>query len=106
MFPIQGLWTDSQIAPLKRVVDFVHGQDTKFGIQLAHAGRKASTMAPWVAEIKAQGEEGRTAKGAVDKSNVVADERGGWGSNGKYCLVCGLHPDPEIAFQQSKHLLP
>lgn len=78
-----GLWTDSQIAPLKRVVDFVHGEDTKFGIQLAHAGRKASTMAPWVAEIKAQGEEGKTAKGMIDKSNVVVDERGGWGSNVK-----------------------
>ncbi len=40
-------------------------------------------MAPWVAEIKAQGEEGKTAKGMIDKSNVVVDERGGWGSNGE-----------------------
>ena len=43
-----GLWTDSQIAPLKRIVDFAHTQGTKIGIQLAHAGRKASTYAPWV----------------------------------------------------------
>jgi hypothetical protein len=43
-----GLWTDSQIAPLKRIVDFVHIQGTKLDIQLSHAGRKASTLAPWV----------------------------------------------------------
>ncbi|KAI9465023.1 FMN-linked oxidoreductase [Lactarius psammicola] len=40
-----GLWTDSQIAPLRRVVDFAHTQAAKVGIQLAHAGRKASTLA-------------------------------------------------------------
>src|SRR6266540_1111983 len=38
-----GLWKDEQIAPLKRIVDFVHSQGAKIGIQLAHAGRKAST---------------------------------------------------------------
>jgi 2,4-dienoyl-CoA reductase-like NADH-dependent reductase (Old Yellow Enzyme family) len=43
-----GLWQESQIAPLKRVVDFAHSQGTLIGIQLAHAGRKASTHAPWV----------------------------------------------------------
>jgi 2,4-dienoyl-CoA reductase-like NADH-dependent reductase (Old Yellow Enzyme family) len=43
-----GLWTDSQIAPLKRIVDFAHAQTAKVGIQLAHAGRKASTLAMWV----------------------------------------------------------
>jgi 2,4-dienoyl-CoA reductase-like NADH-dependent reductase (Old Yellow Enzyme family) len=42
------LWQDSQIAPLKRIVDFCHTQGTKVGPQLAHAGRKASTYAPWV----------------------------------------------------------
>ncbi|TRM69890.1 hypothetical protein BD626DRAFT_475677 [Schizophyllum amplum] len=43
-----GLWTDSQMEPLKRIVNFCHGQGTKVGIQLGHAGRKASTLAPWV----------------------------------------------------------
>ncbi|KAG9233654.1 NADH-dependent flavin oxidoreductase-like protein [Amylocarpus encephaloides] len=45
-----GLWTDSQIAPLKRVADFVHSQGQKLGVQLSHAGRKASTCAPWLGE--------------------------------------------------------
>ena len=43
-----GLWQDSQIAPIKRIADFVHSQGQKLGIQLAHAGRKASTIAPWL----------------------------------------------------------
>ncbi|KAF7980703.1 hypothetical protein HWV62_37161 [Athelia sp. TMB] len=43
-----GLWTDSQIASLKAIVDFAHSQNQKIGIQLAHAGRKASTIAPWL----------------------------------------------------------
>ncbi|KAI2609757.1 FMN-linked oxidoreductase [Hypoxylon fragiforme] len=42
-----GLWKDSQIAGLKRIVDFAHSQGQKVGIQLAHAGRKASSLAPW-----------------------------------------------------------
>jgi 2,4-dienoyl-CoA reductase-like NADH-dependent reductase (Old Yellow Enzyme family) len=43
-----GLWTDSQIAPLQRIVDFAHTQATKIGVQLGHAGRKASILSPWV----------------------------------------------------------
>ncbi|KAI0094297.1 FMN-linked oxidoreductase [Irpex rosettiformis] len=43
-----GLWTDSQIDPLKRIVNFVHAQGASIGVQLSHAGRKASTYAPWV----------------------------------------------------------
>lgn len=43
-----GLWKDSQIAPLKRLVDFAHSQNQKVMIQLSHAGRKASTVAPWL----------------------------------------------------------
>jgi 2,4-dienoyl-CoA reductase-like NADH-dependent reductase (Old Yellow Enzyme family) len=43
-----GLWKDSQIEPLKRIVDFAHSQNQHMCIQLAHAGRKASTVAPWI----------------------------------------------------------
>lgn len=42
-----GLWDDAQIAPLARIVDFVHSQGAKIGIQLGHAGRKASVDVPW-----------------------------------------------------------
>jgi 2,4-dienoyl-CoA reductase-like NADH-dependent reductase (Old Yellow Enzyme family) len=42
-----GLWSQGQVAPLKRVADFLHGQGTAAGIQLAHAGRKAASPIPW-----------------------------------------------------------
>ena len=38
-----GLWKDEQMVPIKRIVDFIHSQQSLAGIQLAHAGRKAST---------------------------------------------------------------
>lgn len=43
-----GLWQDSQMTKLKQIVEFVHSQNQKIAIQLAHAGRKASTVAPWL----------------------------------------------------------
>jgi len=42
-----GLWEDAQVEPLARAVRFVEAQGAAAGIQLAHAGRKASTRAPW-----------------------------------------------------------
>ncbi len=42
-----GLWDDTQIAPMRRVVESVHAHGTAIGVQLAHAGRKASISRPW-----------------------------------------------------------
>ncbi|PUB24004.1 2,4-dienoyl-CoA reductase-like NADH-dependent reductase (Old Yellow Enzyme family) [Promicromonospora sp. AC04] len=42
-----GIWNDEQTAAWKRIVDFVHERGARIGIQLAHAGRKASTFRPW-----------------------------------------------------------
>jgi 2,4-dienoyl-CoA reductase-like NADH-dependent reductase (Old Yellow Enzyme family) len=42
-----GLWKDEHIPGLKRIVDFIHSQGSRSGIQLAHAGRKASMSRPW-----------------------------------------------------------
>ena len=42
-----GMWKDEHIEPLARVTSFIRGHDSVPGIQLAHAGRKASTAAPW-----------------------------------------------------------
>lgn len=42
-----GLWNDQQRDALVPVVDFVHSQGAAVGIQLAHAGRKASTWPEW-----------------------------------------------------------
>lgn len=62
-----GLWKDSQIAPLRKIVDFVHSQGQKIGIQLAHAGRKASTLGPW-----------HSVRG---RSEVATAEQNGWPDN-------------------------
>src|SRR5690348_13361123 len=55
-----GIWDDEQQQAWARIVDFVHSQGAVAGIQLAHAGRKASSQVPW---------EGR---------GGVPDEAGGW----------------------------
>jgi 2,4-dienoyl-CoA reductase-like NADH-dependent reductase (Old Yellow Enzyme family) len=48
-----GIWKDSQIEPIRKIVEFAHAMNQKIGIQLAHAGRKASTVAPWLrAEVR------------------------------------------------------
>lgn len=66
-----GLWLDSHVAPLRRVADFVHSQSHAVGIQLSHAGRKASTLAPWHRREAGAGEGGRA-------SHVAGEEVGGW----------------------------
>jgi 2,4-dienoyl-CoA reductase-like NADH-dependent reductase (Old Yellow Enzyme family) len=55
-----GLWRDEQVEPLARVVRFVSACGAAAGVQLAHAGRKASTGRPW------------------EGGGPVPPERGGW----------------------------
>ena len=56
-----GLWSDANEAALKRVLDAIRPHaNTRIGIQLAHAGRKASSAAPW------------------DGGLLVLPEHGGW----------------------------
>lgn len=43
-----GLWLDTHIAGHRQHVDFAHSMNTLIGIQLGHAGRKASTVPPWI----------------------------------------------------------
>jgi len=53
-----GLWNDEQVAAWRPVVDFAHKYGATIGIQLAHAGRKGSTLAPWADRAHASLEEG------------------------------------------------
>ncbi len=55
-----GIWHDAHIPMLSRITAFIKSQNAVPGIQLAHAGRKASTRRPW---------EGRA---------PVSDADGGW----------------------------
>ncbi|MGH8094860.1 MAG: NADH:flavin oxidoreductase/NADH oxidase [Chthoniobacterales bacterium] len=42
-----GIWKDAHVAMLTRIFQFIEAQGAVPGLQLAHAGRKASTSAPW-----------------------------------------------------------
>ncbi|MBL8800069.1 MAG: NADH:flavin oxidoreductase/NADH oxidase [Planctomycetia bacterium] len=42
-----GIWGKQHVEPLARIARFVHSQGAVAGIQLAHAGRKASCDVPW-----------------------------------------------------------
>ncbi|KAF5352340.1 hypothetical protein D9756_006307 [Leucocoprinus leucothites] len=88
-----GLWKDSQIAPLKRIVSFAHAHDTKIGIQLAHAGRKSSTHAPWVQKSAGKG-----------ASSVATKEENGWPDQvyapSEISYHQGFYPDPHAATEE------
>jgi 2,4-dienoyl-CoA reductase-like NADH-dependent reductase (Old Yellow Enzyme family) len=56
-----GLWEDGQMEPLKRIVEFAHSQNQHIAIQLCHAGRKASTVAPW-----------------LSSGNIATEDANGW----------------------------
>jgi len=45
-----GIWKDEHIAKLEQIVSFIHSQGSRAGIQLAHAGRKASMSLPFGGE--------------------------------------------------------
>lgn len=46
------IWCDDQIAPMTSLTEWAHSQNQKVGIQLAHGGRKSSTVAPWLAAVE------------------------------------------------------
>ncbi|MBI1378410.1 MAG: oxidoreductase [Frankiales bacterium] len=71
-----GLWSDAHAEALRPAVEFVHGQGVALGVQLAHAGRKASTYAPW---------RGR--------GSVPADE-GGWDTLAPSAVAFGSYAVP------------
>ncbi|MDE3253491.1 MAG: NADPH dehydrogenase NamA [Bacteroidota bacterium] len=43
-----GIWKDAHISELERITRFIRSQGSVAGIQLAHAGRKASCSQPWM----------------------------------------------------------
>jgi 2,4-dienoyl-CoA reductase-like NADH-dependent reductase (Old Yellow Enzyme family) len=47
-----GIWNDAQVAAWRRITDFVHTQGAVIGLQLAHAGRKASVWPEWGSPAK------------------------------------------------------
>ena len=52
-----GLWDDTQIESLKRITQFINREGAVAGIQLGHAGRKASERRPWHGETPVDAED-------------------------------------------------
>ena len=53
-----GIWNDEQANAYKRLTSFIKSQNAIPGIQLAHAGRKASTYSPWKGNGEVRVEDG------------------------------------------------
>jgi 2,4-dienoyl-CoA reductase-like NADH-dependent reductase (Old Yellow Enzyme family) len=53
-----GIWKDEHVPALERIANFIHSQGVRAGIQLAHAGRKASMSVPFCGERLLKPEEG------------------------------------------------
>lgn len=53
-----GIWSDAHVSQLRRIVDFIHAEGSIAGIQLAHAGRKASHQVPWEGGAQLDMDEG------------------------------------------------
>ncbi len=77
-----GIWDDHHIEMLARIVSFIKEQGSVAGIQLAHAGRKASVGRPW------------------DGGKLVTEAQGGWPSE-----VIGPSPIPFDAGYATPHEL-
>lgn len=71
-----GIWSDDLAEGWRPVVEFAHGQGAVVGIQLAHAGRKASTGAPF------------------DGGGYVDQTRGGWQTAGPSAVAFDQLPVP------------
>jgi 2,4-dienoyl-CoA reductase-like NADH-dependent reductase (Old Yellow Enzyme family) len=68
-----GIWRDDHVEPLARIVRFIHEQGSVAGMQLAHAGRKASTYRPWEGQGKVPETEGGWNKVVAPSSVAFAD---------------------------------
>jgi len=84
-----GLWNDEQQAGWLRINNFLHAQQTVTGIQLAHAGRKASTYSPF-----------------AGTAGSVPTSLGGWATVGPSALAFGNYQTPdELSLAQIEQIV-
>jgi 2,4-dienoyl-CoA reductase-like NADH-dependent reductase (Old Yellow Enzyme family) len=74
-----GIWNSEQVAGWRRVTDFAHGQGAVIGLQLAHAGRKASAHPEW---------------GAGGRKGTLPESEGGWQTVSASDLAFGEYAPP------------
>jgi 2,4-dienoyl-CoA reductase-like NADH-dependent reductase (Old Yellow Enzyme family) len=82
-----GIWNQEQADAFKPMIEFAHSQGAKMGIQLAHAGRKGSTMLPW------------------DDHEIASQSEGGWVTSGPSAIAYKDFPIPhEMTVEEIKDL--
>jgi 2,4-dienoyl-CoA reductase-like NADH-dependent reductase (Old Yellow Enzyme family) len=74
-----GIWSDDQVAAWRRITDFVHSQGAIIGLQLAHAGRKASAHPEW---------------GSGGRKGTLPQAEGGWQTVSASDLAFGDYAAP------------
>ena len=81
------LHTEAHADAFKPMIDFAHSHNVKMGIQLAHAGRKASTMRPW------------------DDHRMATTDEGGWQSVSSSAIAFHGYPEPRALTVDEIHQL-
>jgi len=81
------LHTQAHADAFKPMIDFAHSHNVKMGIQLAHAGRKASTMRPW------------------DDHRMASSDEGGWQSVSSSAIAFHGYPEPRALTVDEIHQL-
>ena len=81
------LHTQAHADAFKPMIDFAHSHNVKMGIQLAHAGRKASTMRPW------------------DDHRMATTDEGGWQSVSSSAISFHGYPEPRALTVDEIHQL-
>jgi 2,4-dienoyl-CoA reductase-like NADH-dependent reductase (Old Yellow Enzyme family) len=74
-----GIWSDEQVAGWRRVTEFAHSQGAIIGLQLAHAGRKASVYPEW---------------GSGGHKGTLPEAEGGWQTVSASALAFGDYAAP------------
>ena len=78
-----GIYADAHVPELRRIVDFIHAHGAVAGIQLAHAGRKASSARPW------------------DGGRRVTEAHGGWEPLAPSAIAFHEDDAPPIAMSEA-----
>ena len=82
-----GLWSDKHAQAFIPMIDFAHSMGTRMGIQLAHAGRKGSTLLPW------------------DNHVIASPAEGGWDTDAPSALSYQDFPVPHALSVSEIHAL-
>ncbi|WP_454050326.1 NADH:flavin oxidoreductase/NADH oxidase [Cellulomonas sp. Marseille-Q8402] len=84
-----GLWNDEQVAGWRRITDLVRSRGAVVGVQLAHAGRKASTY-----------------RGFGEGHGTVPAEAGGWETVGPSDLAFAGYAAPQAMTTEQVEAVP